>query len=261
MSQNSQPLLEATNLTRTFGTGSHQVAAVKNVSFQLNPGEIVAVVGESGSGKSTLARLILRLLAPSSGTIKFAGRDVASEPTAAYWREVQAVFQDPYAAFNQFYSVKRTLSNALKLAEKRPSKAEREARMEKVLSSVGLKASEMINKYPYQLSGGQRQRVMMARALMLEPQLLVADEPTSALDASLRVSVLNLLKDLRQSQNMSIIFITHDIGQAYYLADRMLVMYQGELVEQGGVEGVVRQSQHPYTQRLLADVPRFHEQR
>jgi peptide/nickel transport system ATP-binding protein len=117
----------------------------------------------------------------------------------------------------------------------------------------------MINKYPHQLSGGQRQRVMMARALMLEPQLLVADEPTSALDASLRVSVLNLLKDLRQSQNMSIIFITHDIGQAYYLADRVLVMYQGEMVEQGSVEDVVRNSQHPYTQRLLADVPRFHE--
>jgi peptide/nickel transport system ATP-binding protein len=259
MSQKSQPLLEATNLTRNFGTGSHQVAAVKNVSFQLNPGEVVAVVGESGSGKSTLARLILRLLPISSGAIKFLGQDVTSQSRANYWREVQAVFQDPYAAFNQFYSVKQILSKALQLADKRPSRAERDARMEKVLNSVGLKASETLGKYPHQLSGGQRQRVMMARALMLEPQLLVADEPTSALDASLRVSVLNLLKDLRQSQNMSIIFITHDIGQAYYLADRMLVMYQGELVEQGGVEGVVRNSQHPYTQRLLADVPRFHE--
>jgi peptide/nickel transport system ATP-binding protein len=259
MTQMTKPLLEATNLTRNFGTGNHQVAAVKDVSFQLNPGEIVAIVGESGSGKSTLARVILRLLAPSSGSLKFLGKDVASQSHADYWREVQAVFQDPYAAFNQFYSVKQILIKALNLADKKPSRAERDARMEKVLSSVGLKASEALGKYPHQLSGGQRQRVMMARALMLEPQLLVADEPTSALDASLRVSVLNLLKDLRQSQNMSIIFITHDIGQAYYLADRVLVMYQGEMVEQGSVEDVVRNSQHPYTQRLLADVPRFHE--
>jgi peptide/nickel transport system ATP-binding protein len=258
VTQNIKPLFEATNLTRTFGSGKQQITAVKNVSFQLNPGEIVAIVGESGSGKSTLARVILRLLTPTSGSLKFLGADVASRSHADYWREVQAVFQDPYAAFNQFYSVRRILRKALRLAEKRPSASEREARMERVLKSVGLEASDVLGKYPHQLSGGQRQRVMMARALMLGPQLLIADEPTSALDASLRVSVLNMLKDLRQSQNMSIIFITHDIGQAYYLADRMLVMYQGEMVEQGTVEEVVQQSQHAYTQRLLADVPKLH---
>jgi peptide/nickel transport system ATP-binding protein len=254
------PLFEATNLTRTFGSGKHQIAAVNNVSFQLNPGEIVAIVGESGSGKSTLARIILRLLSPTSGSLRFLGMDVASRSHADYWREVQAVFQDPYAAFNQFYSVRRILRNALNL-EKRLSASERETRMQRVLKSVGLEARSVLDKYPHQLSGGQRQRVMMARALMLEPQLLIADEPTSALDASLRVSVLNLLKDLRQSQNMSIIFITHDIGQAYYLADRMLVMYQGEMVEQGSVEEVLQQSQHPYTQRLLADVPKLHQEK
>lgn len=251
-------LLEVSHLTRNFGSGSHQVCAVKDVSFSLQPGEIVAVVGESGSGKSTLARLVLRLLPPSSGNIAFLGGDVGAGSTADYWREVQAVFQDPYASFNQFYTVRRILGNALSLSKERLSGAERDKRMREGLAAVGLKGEEILGKWPHQLSGGQRQRVMMARALMLQPKLLVADEPTSALDASLRVSVLNLLSDLRQRFGMSILFITHDIGQAYYLCDRMLVMYQGELVEQGTVEEVVRNAKHPYTQRLLADVPKLH---
>lgn len=251
-------LLKVSNLNRTFGSGENAFKAVDNVSFELKQGEIIAVVGESGSGKSTLARLILRLLPITSGSIALNGQDVAKLPHRAYWRDVQAVFQDPYAAFNQFYSVGRILSNALGLLGERFSGEERMARMSKALESVGLKPSETLQKFTHQLSGGQRQRVMMARALMLEPKLLIADEPTSALDASLRVSVLNQLQDLRKAHGMSIIFITHDIGQAYYLADRILVMYKGELVEQGPVEEVVAQSQHPYTQRLLADVPRFH---
>jgi peptide/nickel transport system ATP-binding protein len=246
------------NLSRTFGSGKNQVAAVKDVSFSLGRGEIVAVVGESGSGKSTLARLVLRLLAPTSGRIAFGGRDATALSTAEYWRDVQAVFQDPYASFNQFYTVRRILEKALTLCKERLSGAERERRMREGLAAVGLKSEEILGKWPHQLSGGQRQRVMMARALMLQPKLLVADEPTSALDASLRVNVLNLLSDLRAQYEMSILFITHDIGQAYYLCDRMLVMYQGELVEQGTVEEVVRSAQHPYTQRLLADVPKLH---
>ena len=251
-------LLEVSHLTRNFGSGKNAISAVKDVSFSLQPGEIVAVVGESGSGKSTLARLVLRLLAPSSGSIGFLGGDANALSTADYWRDVQAVFQDPYASFNQFYTVQRILGNALALSKERLSGAERERRMRDGLVAVGLKAEEILGKWPHQLSGGQRQRVMMARALMLQPKLLVADEPTSALDASLRVSVLNLLSDLRKRYGMSILFITHDIGQAYYLCDRMLVMYQGELVEQGTVEEVVRGAKHPYTQRLLADVPKLH---
>lgn len=254
----SEPLLEVSNLTRLFGSGGQAVAAVNQVSFSLEPGEIISVVGESGSGKSTLARLILRLLPPTSGSITLSGTDASKVPHRAYWQDVQAVFQDPYAAFNQFYSVQRILSNALGLLPGRFSSEQKTARMREALENVGLKPSETLHKFTHQLSGGQRQRVMMARALMLQPKLLIADEPTSALDASLRVSVLNLLQDLRRTHQMSIIFITHDIGQAYYLSDRILVMYQGELVEQGAVEQVVAQSQHPYTQRLLADVPRFH---
>ncbi|PZA07218.1 ABC transporter ATP-binding protein [Meiothermus sp. PNK-Is4] len=251
-------LLEVSRLTRNFGFGKNQLAAVKGVSFSLKPGEIVAVVGESGSGKSTLARLLLRLLRPSSGHIFFAGKDISSVSTADYWQQVQAVFQDPYACFNQFYTVQRVLRNALRLLDQRISPDQRQEKMKGALEAVGLKADEILGKWPHQLSGGQRQRVMLARALMLRPKLLIADEPTSALDASLRVSVLNLLQDLRQQYGMGIVFITHDIGQAYYLCDRMLVMYQGELVEQGPVEEVVQQPKHPYTQRLLADVPKLH---
>ncbi|MEZ4606061.1 MAG: dipeptide/oligopeptide/nickel ABC transporter ATP-binding protein [Deinococcales bacterium] len=180
-------LLEVSDLNRHFGSGKYQVSAVKDVSFKLNPGEIVAVVGESGSGKSTLARIVLRLLAPSSGNISFMGQDVASLSTTDYWRQVQAVFQDPYAAFNQFYSVKQVLQKALGL--KKLNTQERRERMENSLNAVGLAPATVLGKYPHQLSGGQRQRVMMARALMLRPKLLIADEPTSALDASLRVSI------------------------------------------------------------------------
>lgn len=251
-------LLKVSHLTRIFGSGQHRLAAVKDVSFSLAPGEIVAVVGESGSGKSTLARLVLRLLPPSSGGISFAGQDVNVVSTTNYWRQVQAVFQDPYASFNQFYTVRRALGNGLRLLNGRLSTSQREERMSGALQAVGLKADEILGKWSHQLSGGQRQRVMMARALMLQPKLLIADEPTSALDASLRVGVLNLLQDLRRQYDMSILFITHDIGQAYYLCDRMLVMYQGELVEQGSVEEVVSKPEHPYTQRLLADVPKLH---
>jgi peptide/nickel transport system ATP-binding protein len=252
-----QPLLAVENLTRSFGSVTHPVLAVNKVNFQLEAGEIMAIVGESGSGKSTLARLILRLLPISSGKIQFEGQTLTASDTRHYWRKVQAVFQDPFAAFNQFYSVRGVLTQAARLVQGLSS-VEREKRMTDALISVGLDPIEMLDKTPYQLSGGQKQRVMIARALMLQPKLLIADEPTSMLDASLRVSILNLLKDLRDKYGMSILFITHDIGQAYYVSDRLLVMYQGELVEQGKTEEVIAQAKHPYTQRLMADVPKLH---
>jgi peptide/nickel transport system ATP-binding protein len=257
MTANTQPLLAVENLTRSFGTAANPVLAVNKVNFQLEPGEIMAIVGESGSGKSTLARLILRLLPISSGKINFEGKTLTTSDTRNYWRKVQAVFQDPFAAFNQFYSVRGVLTQAARLVQGLSS-VEREKRMTDALSSVGLDPIEMLDKTPYQLSGGQKQRVMIARALMLQPKLLIADEPTSMLDASLRVSILNLLKDLRDKYGMSILFITHDIGQAYYVSDRLLVMYQGELVEQGKTEEVIANAKHPYTQRLMADVPKLH---
>lgn len=253
----AEPLLSVRNLTRTFGSGDNEVTAVKDVSFELYPGEIVALVGESGSGKSTLARLLLRLLAPTSGDIELSGQNVIKGQKHVYWREVQAVFQDPFASFNQFYSVRRVLLSALGVLKKQPGRAEKERRLKEALSQVGLSES-LLDKHPYELSGGQRQRVMMARALMLKPELLIADEPTSMLDASLRVSILNQLKDVRDATGTTLLLITHDLGQAYYVSDRLLVMYRGELVESGPTEQVVAQSQHPYTRSLIADVPTLH---
>lgn len=263
IAQPSQPpLLETRDLSRTFGHGDHIVRAVDHVSFSVQPGEIVSIVGESGSGKSTLSRLLLRLMDPTGGRILLRGQDVTQLRGAgnlkAYWRKVQAVFQDPFSAFNQFYTNARVLGRSLDVFENRPSQDERLARTIDALKEVGLDPADTLFKYPHQLSGGQVQRVMIARALMVGPELLVADEPTSMLDASLRVTVLNLLKDLRAQRHMTILFITHDLGQAYYVSDRVLVMYQGQLVEEGPVEEVLQNPQHDYTKRLMSDVPLLH---
>jgi len=255
------PLLEARELSRYFGHGDHLVRAVERVSFSIQPGEILTVVGESGSGKSTLARLLLRLLDPTSGQILLHGQDVTAlrgrRNLKAYWQKVQGAFQDSFAAFNQFYSIRRTLEKSLNVLDRRLSSAERTERIESALREVGLDPGDVLKKWPHQLSGGQLQRIMIARALVVGPELLIADEPTSMLDASLRVTVLNLLMDLRKRHNMGIIFITHDLGQAYYISDRIMVMYRGEWVEQGTVDTVLSNPQHEYTRRLLADVPRL----
>jgi len=259
--QPSPHLLEVRNLTRIFGTGPAAVRAVDDVSFSVERGEVLAIVGESGSGKSTLARMLLRLLDPSSGHILLDDEDAARlqgpRQLKSYWRKVQGIFQDPFASFNQFYSVNHMLQKTLGLLDSAPSGQVRRERLATALRSVGLDPSDVLHKWPHQLSGGQLQRVTIARALVVEPRILIADESTSMLDASLRVTILNLLTDLRQRYGMSILFITHDIGQANYIADRILVMYRGELVEQGPTEQVLDAPKHSYTQRLLADVPRL----
>lgn len=254
-------LLQADGLHRSFGSGNQAVHAVRDVSFELNETEIVTIVGESGSGKSTLARMVLRLLAPTGGTLRFDGRDVTGakgRDLRTYWQEVQAVFQDPFSAFNQFFTVRRLLRRSLELLPDR-RRDDAEDTMVEALAHVGLDAGEILDKWPHELSGGQRQRVMIARALMLRPRLLVADEPTSMLDASLRVNILNVLTDLRRDHDMTVLFITHDIGQACYVSDRVLVMSEGEVVESGPADNVIFDPRHEYTQRLLADVPRLHE--
>ncbi len=260
--QTPAPLLETIGLTRLFGQGDHAIRAVDQVSFSVQPGEIVAIVGESGSGKTTLGRLLLRLLDSTDGRLLFHGQNMTNthnnRQLKKYWQGVQAVFQDPFAAFNQFYSNRRVLSNALNVLDKHLSEKDKVPQIHNALVEVGLDPADVLEKWPHQLSGGQIQRVMIARALVVGPELLVADEPTSMLDASLRVTVLNLLLDLRKQHNMSILFITHDLGQAYYISDRILVMYHGQLVEQGPVEQVLANPQHEYTKRLMADVPLLH---
>jgi len=250
-------IFRGTGVSRHFGHGKHLVEAVKSVDFSLTEGQITTIVGESGSGKSTLARMVLRLLPVSAGTLEFNGADVTNITGGAradYWKDVQAVFQDPFSAFNQFFTVRRLLTRAFRLIGDR---ATAEARMEESLNHVGLYGADVLDRFPHQLSGGQRQRVMIARALMMRPKMLVADEATSMLDASLRVNVLNVLTDLRDELGMTILFITHDIGQANYIADQVLVMEHGVMVEQGPADKVIFDPQHEYTQRLLSDVPRL----
>lgn len=253
-----QALLEAVDLTRVFGYGAAAVRAVDQVSLEIRDREVVALVGESGSGKSTLARLLLRLLPASSGSITLRGVDVTGfrgRALRGYWRDVQAVFQDPFSSFNQFFTVDHIFRASLRMLSD-GGRDLRPQRVERALAAVGL-GTDVLRRWPHQLSGGQRQRVMMARALLSEPHLLIADEPTSMLDASLRATILNLLRDVRQEYGMAVLFITHDVGQACYLSDRMLVMRLGKLVESGRTEEVVESPRHEYTRQLLADVPRL----
>ncbi|HEX3813138.1 MAG TPA: ABC transporter ATP-binding protein [Mycobacteriales bacterium] len=253
------PLLEIRNVSRVFGRGENALRAVDDVSCTIGRREIVTIVGESGSGKTTLARLILRLLDPTSGSIMLDGRDIAGikgKQLREYWRDVQAVFQDPFSSFNQFFTVRRLLHRSAML---RGSEHDSEAAMKQALEHVGMDGADVLGKWPHQLSGGQRQRVMVARALMLQPRILVADEATSMLDASLRVNILNVLSDLRDEYDLTILFITHDIGQACYVSDRIFVMSDGKLVESGPTEEVIFAPKHEYTRHLLADVPRLHE--
>jgi peptide/nickel transport system ATP-binding protein len=258
--EGARALLYVKNLTKVFGGGKSEVIAVDNVSFSIYPGEVMSLLGESGSGKTTAARMLLRLSKPTKGCILFKGQDINTLKGIDYWRKVQMIFQDPFSSFNSFYSVHSFLSKAFRLADDCPSEGEQKARMEQSMESVGLNAEELLFKRPYELSGGQRQRLMIARALLIGPELLVADEPTSMIDASSRVGILNMLMDLSRQHRMAILFITHDIGLAYYTSDRLLIMNEGKIVEEGSAEEIVKTPSHPYTRRLLADVPTLKKQ-
>jgi peptide/nickel transport system ATP-binding protein len=251
-----QPVLSATHVTKQFRVAGGHITAVDDVSVDFHAGKVLAVVGESGSGKSTLARMLLRLMPVTSGTISYQGRDVTHIKGAelrGYWRDVQAVFQDPFSSFNQFYTVGQTLRRGM--GAQGLEKETLDQLIETCLGYVGLKPGDAVHKYPHQLSGGQRQRVMIARALMMNPKVLLADEATSMLDASLRVSALNVLQDLRENLGLTVLFITHDIGQACYLADEVVVMEHGLIVERGTTDAVIFEPKNDYTKRLLADVP------
>jgi peptide/nickel transport system ATP-binding protein len=256
------PLLELCGIRKTFTsaglfTATRRVVAASDVSFAIERGRAVALVGESGSGKSTLARLVLRLERPDGGEIRLDGRDVlAREPRGAslsYRARVQMVFQDPFGSLNPVHSVAHHLERPL-IRHHRAEAANVRARSLELLATVGLEpAQDFIDRRPYELSGGQRQRVAIARALAADPDLLVADEPTSMLDVSIRMGILNLLAHLKRERHLAILLITHDLASAHYLADRVLVLYRGRVVEDGSRDAVIETPAHPYTRALLAD--------
>ncbi len=242
-----------------FGGGGRMVRAVEDVSFEIAEGEILGLIGESGSGKTTLARLLLRLEQHEAGTIRFAdGREVAALKGRAlrdYYRDVQMIFQDPYASINPRFSVFETVVEPLK-TQRLGRPEERRQRVAAALERAGLRPPEAYAaKYPHELSGGERQRLSIARALVLEPKLLIADEPVSMLDVSIRAGVLNLLKQLAADFGLSILYISHDLSTTRYLCDRIVIMYRGRFVEQGEAEGVIDRPAHPYAQALKAAIP------
>ncbi|HTS73105.1 MAG TPA: ABC transporter ATP-binding protein [Gaiellaceae bacterium] len=260
----SEPLLRAEGLTRHFRVGkllsSQKLHAVDDVLFELGRGEIVALVGESGSGKSTIARLIARVYKPTAGEIFFEGRPVSTLRTRrqrlAYASDVAMVFQDPYSSINPAYRVTHPIRRGVVLHRRDVPRSKRQDEVVESLASVGLlPAAQVAAKFPHELSGGQRQRVGFASALVVKPKLIVADEPVSMLDVSIRIGVLNLMSELREREGVSFLYITHDVASARYVADRVLVLYAGHLVEEGPTEDVIQRPKHPYTQLLLSAVP------
>ncbi|MEN2984901.1 MAG: ABC transporter ATP-binding protein [Dictyoglomaceae bacterium] len=260
-------LLEVRNLNKIYEIGfirKKYIHAVKDVSFSVNEGEIISLVGESGSGKTTTAKIILGLLKPTSGEILFEGKNLWDyfnniETLRELRRKVHAVFQDPFASYNPFYPIDRVLHQAIRLIGFDPASPEAKELIEEALRNVGLDPKSILGKYPHQLSGGEKQRIMVARCWLLMPKLIVADEPVSMIDASTRGGVIKLFEKLRKVQNTSIIFITHDMGLAYYISDRILIMYLGEIVEEGTPDEILLNPKHDYTKRLIGSIPTLYK--
>jgi oligopeptide/dipeptide ABC transporter ATP-binding protein len=260
----SEPLLRTAGLTRHFRVGKlfsgQTLHAVDDVDFTIDRSEIVALVGESGSGKTTIARMLAMLYKPTRGEIYFEGKPLSRlrsrRQRLAYASDVPMVFQDPYSAINPAYRVSHGIRRGIKLHRRAIGRQERSKEIERVLDAVGLVPPvHMVRKFPHELSGGQRQRVGFAQALAFRPKLIIADEPVSMLDVSIRIGLLNLMSELREREGVSFLYITHDVASARYIADRVLVMYAGHLVEEGPTEDIIERPKHPYTQLLLSAVP------
>ncbi|WP_428488476.1 oligopeptide/dipeptide ABC transporter ATP-binding protein [Rhodopila sp.] len=250
-------LVEVRGLTKHFTTSGGVTRAVDGLDFRISRGETVGLLGESGSGKTTTGRLLLRLTPPSGGEIRFNGADVASLRGAAlktFRTQAQLVFQNPFDALNPRFTMRQSLAEPLINAG--VAKAEREDRMQAVLRQVHLPdAASVLATFPHQMSGGQLQRVVLARALILEPDFIVADEPVSMLDVSVRAGILNLMRDVRDAMGLAAIYISHDVTLVRYVCARTLVMYRGRIIEDGPTADVVRRPRHPYTQALISAVP------
>jgi len=256
------PLLEVKNLRKSFrvndslGRSAGQLVAVDNISFQLNKGETLGLVGESGCGKSTTGKLIMQLLHPDSGEVYFSGDKLTQLNPAQmrpYRRRMQMIFQDPFSSLNPRMTVGSILTEPLQIHRLVPSRQMRD-RVIELLEKVGLSAQHEL-RYPHEFSGGQRQRIGIARALAVEPELIIADEPVSALDLSVQAQILNLLEGFQRENTLSYLFIAHDLAVIEHVSDRVAVMYLGKIVELTGADELYRNPRHPYTEALLNAVP------
>ncbi|MCB9113194.1 MAG: ABC transporter ATP-binding protein [Anaerolineales bacterium] len=264
MTREKKLYLSAKGVTKIFGLGRQKTLAVDNVDIDLYEGEVVSIVGESGSGKTTLSKILLGLISQTEGEIFFQGvkRDINSHAKKReYWKNIQAIFQDPFSSYNIFNKIDTVLLDCINMRGGRYFPREKKIEMmTEACSFVNLKFEELTNKYPFELSGGQMQRLMIARIFLLQPKILLADEPTSMIDACSRATILDELMHLRKEIGMTIIFITHDIGLAYYVSDKVYIMEKGRFVESGSADEVILTPRHDYTKRLLSDVPKIHEE-
>jgi peptide/nickel transport system ATP-binding protein len=260
----SQPLLEVRNATKIYRGGflrpGQQLVALQNFNLTIpeKPATITAIAGESGSGKTTLANLMLGFIGLTTGQILYRGEDISTmspQQKLQYTRQVQAIFQDPYAVYNPFYRVKHIFDLVIKNFKLADSKQAARDLIEEALKMVGMRGEEVLEKYPHQLSGGQRQRMMVARAYLLKPSLIVADEPVSMVDASLRAMILDIMLKLREQQNISFLYITHDLSTAYQVCDDIYVLYQGSIAEKGDTVRVIENPKHPYVKMLIESIP------
>lgn len=255
----AEPLLKVEGLKQYFKVNSHYtVRAVENVSFEIYPGETYGLVGESGSGKSTIGRSLIRLYDPTAGKILFDGADISGRMSKAQNNtlrtQMQMIFQDPMASLNPRKKIGDIIGEGLDIHHMYQSSAEREEKIKAILQKVGL-APEHATRYPHQFSGGQRQRVGIARALIMNPKLIIADECISALDVSIQAQVVNLMKDIQQETNTAYLFIAHDLSMVKYISDRIGVLHLGHLLETGTTEEIFTHPVHPYTRSLLSAIP------
>ncbi len=257
-------ILRGKGVTKTFGFGPNKTVAVDHVDFSFRAGEVISIVGESGSGKTTLAKMLLGLISPTEGEIYFDEklRDIRSQSKKReYWKNIQAIFQDPFSSYNIFRKIDSVLLDCIRMRDGHNLPYEQKYEMmREACKFVNLKFEELTNKYPFELSGGQQQRLMIARIFLLTPKILIADEPTSMIDACSRATILDMLMALRNDIGMTPIFITHDIGLAYYVSDTVYIMEHGKFVESGSADEVILNPKEPYTKRLLNDVPKLHEE-
>ena len=255
MSENREKLIEMTNLKKYFPMKQkHVLKAVDNVTMDIYKGEVLSLVGESGSGKTTLGRTVSRLYNKTNGDILFAGKEVEKYSIKEFTKKVQMIFQDPQASLNPRMTVGDIIAEGIDIHKLAKTKKERNEKVYELLELVGLNR-EHANRFPHEFSGGQRQRIGIARALAVDPEVLVCDEPISALDVSIQAQVVNLLKDLQRERNLTLLFIAHDLSMVKYISDRVAVMYRGKVVELGTPEAVYNDPVHSYTKSLISAVP------